>query len=66
VFLGPSPHPWAPSLATIMAEQFTPEDRQFFEKMVRPTVESGNNPVVDRIAYMNATKPCALGVLVDD
>jgi arsenite methyltransferase len=57
VFLGTSPHPWAPSLATIMAEHFTPEDRRFFEQMVRPTVESGNNPVVERVLYMNAVKP---------
>jgi ubiquinone/menaquinone biosynthesis C-methylase UbiE len=59
VFLGTSPHPWAPSLEAIMAEQFTPDDRQFFEQMVRPTVESGNNPVVDRVVYLNAVKPSA-------
>ncbi|HME38730.1 MAG TPA: methyltransferase domain-containing protein [Steroidobacteraceae bacterium] len=57
VFLGNSPHPWAPSLRTILAEQFTPDDRQFFEQLVRPTVESGKNPVTDRVVYMNARKP---------
>ena len=57
VFLGTSPHPWAPSLATIMEQQFTPEDRRFFEQMVRPTVESGNNPVVERVVYLNAVRP---------
>lgn len=56
-FLGSSPHPWAPPLRTILAEQFTPEERQFFEQMVRPTVESGENITTDRIVYLNACKP---------
>jgi ubiquinone/menaquinone biosynthesis C-methylase UbiE len=59
VFLGTSPHPWAPSLSAIMAEQFSADERQFFEQMVRPTIESGDNLVVDRIAYLNAIKPWA-------
>jgi arsenite methyltransferase len=59
VFLGSSPHPWAPPLGTILAEQFTPEERIYFEQIVRPTVESGKNTSVDRIVYLNATKPAA-------
>ena len=33
-----------------------PEDRQFFEQMVRPTVESGNNVTTDRADYMQAQR----------
>ncbi len=57
IFLGTSPHPLAPTLATIMAEQFSPDDRLFFESIVRPTVESGKNVSIDRVAYVNAKKP---------
>jgi arsenite methyltransferase len=59
VFLDNSPHPWAPPLRRILAEQFDAEERQFFEQMVRPTVESGKNIATDRIAYLNAIKPPA-------
>jgi arsenite methyltransferase len=57
VFLESSPHPWAPPLTDILAEQFTPEERQFFEKMLRPLVESGQALTVIRAVYLNATKP---------
>jgi ubiquinone/menaquinone biosynthesis C-methylase UbiE len=56
VFLGTSPHPWAPPLSVILAEQFTADERQFFEQIVRPTVESGKNSDTERIVYLNATK----------
>ena len=56
VFVNSSPHPWAPSLQRILAEQFSPEERRLFESVLRPTVESGQNPTVDRIAYVIATK----------
>jgi arsenite methyltransferase len=59
VFLGASPHPWAPPLKDILAEQFTAEDKQFFEQMVRPTVESGKTLTTERAVYLNATKPAA-------
>lgn len=59
VFLGTSPHPWAPSLRSILAERFTAEERQFFEEIVRPTVESGKNVDTDRIVYIEAKKPAA-------
>lgn len=58
VFLGSSPHPWAPSLKQILAERFSPEDRQFFEEMVRPTVESSKNLTTERSMYLQAQKPC--------
>jgi arsenite methyltransferase len=57
VFLGSSPHPWAPTLKQILAEQFTSEERQFFEQMVRPTVESGKNVSTDRAMYLQAQRP---------
>ena len=57
VFLGTSPHPWAPSLGAILAERCTEEERQLFESTVRPIVESGKNIMTDRVAYLQATKP---------
>ncbi len=59
VFLNSSPHPWAPPLSVILAEGFTPEERDFFEQIVRPTVESGRNFSTERIAYLSAAKPAA-------
>lgn len=56
VYLSTSPHPWAPSLGVILKERFSPEERQMFETLVRPTIESGNSVTIDRIAYMNGTK----------
>jgi len=57
VFIGISPHPWAPSLRQILAEKFTAADRELLERMVRPIVESGNNIVTERVVYMSAEKP---------
>ncbi len=48
--------PWAPSLQRILKEQFSHAERWLFESVVRPTVESGKNPTVDRIAYLIAIK----------
>jgi ubiquinone/menaquinone biosynthesis C-methylase UbiE len=59
IFLGTSPHPWAPSLKQIMEERFSPEERRFFEQMVRPTVESGRNMNTERAVYLQAQKPIA-------
>lgn len=59
VFLGASPHPWAPSLGRILEEQFTAEEREFFEQVLRPTVESGKNLNTERVAYLTAIKPLA-------
>jgi arsenite methyltransferase len=52
-----SPHPWAPTLKQIFAERFTAEEREFFERIVRPTVESGKNMTTDRVIYLQAQKP---------
>ena len=57
VFIGASPHPWAPSLKTIMEEQFTKEESEYFEAMVRPSIEAGHPVSIDRMAYLSATKP---------
>lgn len=57
VFLDVVPHPWSPSLRTILDERFTAEEREFFERTYRPTIESGANMVTDRIAYLTASKP---------
>jgi arsenite methyltransferase len=59
VFVGSSPHPWAPSLSHILAAQFTPEERQFFEQIMRPIVESGKNLTTNRMVYLNAKRPAA-------
>jgi arsenite methyltransferase len=56
VFLETSPHPWAPPLSTILAERFSPEERQTFEKTMRPLVESGQALTTGRTAYLNAVK----------
>jgi arsenite methyltransferase len=57
VFLQSSPHPLAPSTEVILAEKFTPEERAFFEKRMRPLVESPDAVAVTRVVYLNATKP---------
>jgi len=58
-FCGSSPHPWAPPLAVILEQRFTPEERQFFEQILRPSVEAGQSPSTERIVYLSATKPTA-------
>jgi ubiquinone/menaquinone biosynthesis C-methylase UbiE len=57
VFIGTSPHPWAPSLGQILRERFTAEERGYFESVVRPLVESGRNITTDRAAWLQANKP---------
>jgi ubiquinone/menaquinone biosynthesis C-methylase UbiE len=59
VFLGTSPHPWAAPLRSILAEQFSAEERQLFELALRPVVEGGQSLVTDRIVYLSAEKPRA-------
>jgi arsenite methyltransferase len=57
VFVGTSPHPWAPSLKQILAERFTAEEAEFFESVVRPTVESGKSMSTTRVIYLQAQRP---------
>jgi arsenite methyltransferase len=56
VFLGSSPHPWAPPLEDILAKQFNADERQLFEQVMRPTVESGQALTTLRTVYLNAVK----------
>lgn len=59
VFINTSPHPLAPPLSAIMAEQFTAEERQFFERSLRPTIEDPKALTTDRMLYLTARKPAA-------
>jgi ubiquinone/menaquinone biosynthesis C-methylase UbiE len=56
LYLDIAPHPAAPTLREILAERFAAEDRSFFERVLRPTIESGGSVVIDRIAYLAAEK----------
>ena len=57
VFINSSPHPLAPPLSVIMAEQFTAEERQLFERSMRPVVEDEKTVTTDRMLYLTAKKP---------
>jgi hypothetical protein len=59
VFLDCSPHPWAPPPRVILAEQFSAEERQIFERVLRPSVEAGRSLTTDRIVFLTARKPSA-------
>lgn len=56
-YTGTSPHPLAPSLATIMAREFSADERALLESTLRPAVEAGGLPQTDRIAYLTARRP---------
>lgn len=55
-FLGCSPHPWAPTVGTILKTQFTADERQMFETALRPTIDGGAFTTTERIAYLCAVK----------
>jgi arsenite methyltransferase len=57
VLLKAAPIPWAPPLGKMLLEQFTVEERQLFEQVFRPRVESGQLFGPERTAYLNARKP---------
>lgn len=57
VFISSSPHPLAPPLSVIMAEQFTLEERELFERSMRPVVEDPKAVSTDRMLYLTAKKP---------
>ncbi len=56
VFLGVSPHPWAPTLKRILADRFSPAERALFEQFMRPGVEAGKGITIERVAYLTAIK----------
>lgn len=57
VFINSSPHPLAPPLSAIMAERFTAEERQLFERALRPVIEDPKAVTTDRMLYLTASKP---------
>jgi ubiquinone/menaquinone biosynthesis C-methylase UbiE len=57
VFVNSSPHPLAPPLSAIMAEQFTAEERELFERSMRPMVEDPKTVATDRMVYLTARRP---------
>jgi ubiquinone/menaquinone biosynthesis C-methylase UbiE len=57
VFLDVSPHPLAKPLRQIFNEEFSLDERLFFERVMRPQVESGHTVSSDVIAYLSADKP---------
>ncbi|MBW4051495.1 MAG: methyltransferase domain-containing protein [Proteobacteria bacterium] len=58
-FINSSPHPLAPPLSAIMAEQFTPAERDLFERSMRPVLEDPKSVSTDRMLYLTARKPPA-------
>lgn len=56
-FINSSPHPLAPPLSAIMAEQFTAAERELFERSMRPVVEDSKAVTTDRMVYLTARKP---------
>lgn len=56
-FLESSPHPLAPPLSIILAEQFSAEERRLFESVMRPLVEDPRSLTTNRAAYLTARKP---------
>ena len=56
-FLNISPHPHAPPLKQILAEQFTAQERHIFELVLRPSIESKEWRHSDTICYLTAKKP---------
>lgn len=57
VFVHSSPHPLAPPLSQIMAEQFSAEERDLFERSMRPVIEDPRAVSIERMAYLTARKP---------
>jgi arsenite methyltransferase len=57
--LDSTPFPWAPTLRTCMAEQFSAEERTLFEQVMRSEVGKGQMRTATRMAWISATKPAA-------
>jgi arsenite methyltransferase len=55
-FLDTAPHPLAKPLRAILAEQFTSDEREFFEKRLRPSIETHQFGETSRMAYLTAQK----------
>ena len=59
VFLDVSQHPLAPTPREILDRDFSQPERELFERVMRPPIESGQSVASDRVAYLTATKPPA-------
>ena len=59
VFLQSAPHPLAPPLSRIMAEQFSAEERELFERTMRPVIEDPGAVSTERMAYLTARRALA-------
>jgi ubiquinone/menaquinone biosynthesis C-methylase UbiE len=53
-FLEIAPHPLAPTLGEILTTQFTAEEANRFEAVLRPSVESGREMERNAVAYLTA------------
>jgi ubiquinone/menaquinone biosynthesis C-methylase UbiE len=56
-FLDTAPHPWAPTLREVLTARFAEPERAYFERVMRPRVESGNMLTTEAIAYLTAEVP---------
>jgi len=56
-FCATSPHPLAPSLAQILASQFSTTEQEMFETAIRPCIEKGQFGTTSRMVYLHARKP---------
>jgi SAM-dependent methyltransferase len=56
-FINLAPRPQTPTLREILESSFTQDERQLFEKGLRPMVESGQIFERDAVAYLTAVKP---------
>lgn len=57
VFVNSAPHPLAPPLRRIMADQFSAAERALFEQQMRPAIEDPAAVGTDRMVYLSARKP---------
>jgi len=52
-----SPHPLAPTLGEVLRNNFTEEDRSYFEQVMRPLLLQGQLEGLERMVYLTAIKP---------
>ncbi|MBN3852326.1 methyltransferase domain-containing protein [Paraburkholderia sp. Ac-20340] len=55
--LDSTPFPWAPTLRRVMDEQFSVEERQLFEQVLRSDIGAERMRTATRMAYISAAKP---------
>jgi len=55
-FMGSAPHPLAPSLSDVLRDQFSADERAFFEQQVRPGIEDASTLAHERMVYLTAQK----------